>query len=229
MASTETVAQLVQLSSIVEKADGTLIAEAERPSRVGIVLSGTIVATWSAPDGRIVYVGLFGAGQFIGLSALRGGPNATGIDALTKVTVLAWPSHEFRAITDSDPAMSLDLLDLSNYAIQVLNHLIKLRTFTTAASRLAGLLLQYEAFCFSGEAPLIGRGQLSALAGVTPQMVNRILRKWEAAAIVRRVGASGLELLDRSALEAEAAPLQDFPAPAPTSHLASRIPRLRDR
>jgi hypothetical protein len=44
-------------------------------------------------------------------------------------------------------------------------------------------------------------------------MVSRILRKWEAAAIVRRVGASGLELLDRAGLEAEAAPLDDFPRP----------------
>jgi hypothetical protein len=45
-------------------------------------------------------------------------------------------------------------------------------------------------------------------------MVSRIFRKWEAAAIVRRLGASGLELLDRVALEAEAAPLKGFPPPA---------------
>jgi hypothetical protein len=86
-------------------------------------------------------------------------------------------------------------------------------------------LLQYEAFCFSTDAPLVARGQLAALAGVTPQMVSRILRKWEAAGIVRRVGASGLELLDRAALEAAAAPLADFPAPYPTSRLASMYPK----
>jgi hypothetical protein len=56
-------------------------------------------------------------------------------------------------------------------------------------------------------------------------MVSRIFRKWEAAAIIRLVGASGLELLDRMALEAEAAPLDDFPALARTSHLASPIPK----
>jgi CRP-like cAMP-binding protein len=225
MASTETVAKLVRASSFVEKASGTLMAEGERPSRVSLVLSGTVVGTWNAPDGRIAYVGFFGAPQFIGLTTLSGGPIATGIDALTQVTMLAWPSHEFRAIADADPALSLDLLELSIYGNQLLNHLIKLRTFTTAASRLAGLLLRYEAFCFSRDAPLVGRGNLSALAGVTPQMVSRILRKWEAAGIVRRVGASGLELLDRVALEAEAAPLEDFPAPDPTSRLAS-IPRM---
>ena len=32
--------------------------------------------------------------------------------------------------------------------------------------------------------------------------------------VVRRLGASGLELLDQVALEAEAAPLRGFPPPA---------------
>ena len=75
------------------------------------------------------------------------------------------------------------------------------------------MLLENEAYCF-GDAPLVPRGQLAALAGVTPQMVSRIFRKWEAASVVRRLGASGLELLDRVALEAEAAPLTGFPPPA---------------
>ncbi len=226
MASTETTARLVRASSIVEKkANGTIIAEGERPSRVGLLLSGTIVATWSAPDGRIVHVGLYGPGQFVGMGTLTGGPTATGVDALTDATILVWPSDEFRAIANADPALSLDLLDHLVYGAQLLIHLIRLQRFTPAASRLAGLLLRYEAFCFSRDAPLVARGQLSALAGVTPQMVSRILRKWEAAVIVRRVGASGLELLDRSALEAEAAPLDDFPAPYPTSRLASTFPK----
>ena len=204
MESTDTVARLVRASSLIERSEGTLMAEAERPSRVLLVLSGTVVATWSAPDGRIVHVGLWGPGQFIGLMTLSGGTMTTEVDALTRVTILTWPSQEFRAITDSDLAVSLDLLDRAVFAIQLLSHLIQRRTFTTAASRLAGLLLQYETVIFSRDSPLVARGQLSALAGVTPQMVGRILRKWEGAGIVRRIRGSGLELLDRVALEAEA-------------------------
>jgi Crp-like helix-turn-helix protein len=59
----------------------------------------------------------------------------------------------------------------------------------------------------------MGRWQLSALAGVTPRMVSTILRSWESAGIVRRLGKSGLEILDRRALEAEAPSVADFPAP----------------
>jgi CRP-like cAMP-binding protein len=225
MASSQTVDRLARTSSIVEKkASSTIVAEAEDPPRIGLVLSGTVVATWSAADGRVVHVGLYGSGQFVGMTTLTGEPTATGVDALTNVTALMWPSAEFRAIANADPALSLDLLDHLVYGTQLLIYLIRLRMFTPAASRLAGMLLRYEAFCFSPDAPLVARGQLSALAGVTPQMVSRIFRKWEAAAIVRRVGGSGLELLDRAALEHEAAPLDDFPPPEP-SHLASMSPR----
>jgi CRP-like cAMP-binding protein len=223
-ASPDTVTKLVRASSTVDQAKGVLLAQGERPSRVALVLSGTFVATWSAPDGRIaqgriVRVNVSGRGHFLGVTTLTGGAIEPGIDALTEATMLTWSSREFRAITDADLAVALDLLDQSIYAIRLLNHGIQLRTFTTAATRLAGVLLENEALCFSRDAPLVARGQLSALAGVTPQMVSRILRKWEAAAVVRRVGMSGLELLDRGGLQAEAAPLDDFPPPERRSQL----------
>ena len=224
MASANTVARLARASSIVEKASGTIIAEGEDPARVGVVLSGTVTATWSAPDGRVVHIGLYGPGQFIGMATLTGAPTATGIDALTRAAILVWPSHVFRAIADADKALSLDLLDHLVFGAGLLITLIRQRMFTPAASRLAGLLLRYEAFFFSRDAPRVPRSQLSAMAGVSPQMVSRIFRRWEAASIVRRVRASGLELLDRDALEAEAAPLDDFPPPVPGSRLSSVPP-----
>ena len=219
MASPDTVARLVRAGSFVEDARGTILEQAERPSRVALVLSGTFVGTWTAPDGRvadggIVQAEMSGPGQFLGVTTLRGAPIISGIDAVTPVTMLTWPSDAFRTITDSDLEVTRELLERSIYSIEVLNHLMQLRTFTPSTARLAGVLVRYEALCF-GDAPPMARAQLSDLASVTPQMVSRILRKWEAAAIVRRVGPTGLELLDRVALEAEAAPLADFPVPNP--------------
>jgi CRP-like cAMP-binding protein len=219
MASPKTVDRLVRAGVLVENARGTLLAQGERPARVALILSGTFIGTWTSADGRvadggIVHARLSGPSQFLGLTTLRGAPIISGIVAVTPVTVVTWLSDEFRAIAASDPAVLTGLLDSSIYAIQLLNYLMQLRTFTTAGSRLAGVLLQNETLCF-GDAPVMRRGQLSALAGVTSQMVSRILRKWEAAGIVRRIGATGLELLDRSALQAQALPLADFPVPDP--------------
>lgn len=227
MASSQTIARLVRTVSVLHKGPGLIVSEAESPSRVGLLLRGTVAVTWSAPDGRSMYAGLYGPRVFLGTATLSGGPIAAGIVGLTDVTMLRWSSQEFRQIAAADPAMALDLLDRSVYAVQALNHLIKVRAFTSAGTRLAGLLLRYESLCFSTDGPLVPRGQLSALAGVTPRMVSSILRHWEAAGIVRRIGASGLELVDRSALKAAAAPLDEFPPPDPATPGAWSVPSLR--
>ena len=217
MASAETLERLIRAMSVIRSGPGRIMSEAEVPSRVALVLRGTVAATWDSPDGQTVYAGLYGPHQFMGLATLAGGPMVVGIDALTKVTLLAWDTPTFRRIATADPPMAVDLLDRAIYAIQALNHLIKLRTYASARSRLAALLLRYEAICCSSDSPLVPRGQLSALAGVTPRMVSTILREWETAGVVRRYGTSGLELLDRNALKAESAALEAFTAPDPTS------------
>lgn len=194
---------------------GPILPESELPAHVALLLRGTIAATWDSPDGRTVLAGLYGAEMILGLATLTGSPIAAGVSAVTEVELLMWESGAFRKIVDADLAIALDVLDRSVYAVQALNHLIKVRTFTSAASRLAAVLLRYESFCFATDEPLIPRTKLSDLVGVTARMVSTILRRWEAAGIIRRVGSSGLELLDRSALDAEAAPLDDFPPPDP--------------
>ena len=217
MASPQTIDELVRAASVVRSGKAPLMTEAERPSRVGLVLTGTVVATWGAPDGRVLFAGIYGPGQVMGLTTLSGGTITVGIDPLTPTAVLTWDSRRFRSIADADPAMTANLLDRAVFATHALNHQIKIRVFTTASSRLAGLLIKYERLCFSESTPLVPRAQLGALAGVTVRRVSKILRDWEAAGIVARVGASGLVLLDREALAAEAAPLADFPPPDPTA------------
>jgi CRP/FNR family cyclic AMP-dependent transcriptional regulator len=215
MASGQTVEALARSASVVRTLRSELISEGEWPARVALVVKGNVAATWDAPDGRTELAGLWGPGQFIGIGTLGGGPMSVGIDALTPVTLLSWDSRQFRRIAAADPDMMANLLDRAIFAVHLLTHLGKIRAFTTARSRLAGLLIRYEALCFSNTSPVIARTQLGALTGVTPRMVNRILRTWEVAGTVRRVGVSGLQLVDRAALAAEAAPLDDFPAPEP--------------
>ena len=217
MASPGTIDGLARAASVTRSIKASLMSEDERPSRVALVLSGTVVATRNSPDGRTLFAGIYGAGQFLGLATLAGGTMTVGIDALTPVALLTWDSQRFRTIADADPAMTANLLDRAIFATQALNHQIKVRSFTNARSRLAGLLIKYEGLCFSEATPLVPRGQLGALASVTTRMVSRILRAWEAARIIARVGSTGLILLDRDALAAEAAPLADFPAPDPSA------------
>jgi CRP-like cAMP-binding protein len=216
MVSPKTTDDLIRTASVVRSSRAPLIAEDERPSRIGLVVSGTVVFTWSAPDGRTMFAGFYGPGQVMGLATLAGATATTGTDPLTAVTALTWDSRRFREIADADSALMGNLLDRAIFTGHALNHQIKLRTFTTARSRLARMIVRYERLFIAEGTALVPRTQLGALAGVTARMANRILHDWEAAGIVARVGLTGLVLLDRVALEAEAAPLADFPEPDPT-------------
>jgi CRP-like cAMP-binding protein len=191
--------------------------EAEAPARIAIILAGTVVATWEAPDGRRLFAGVYGPGQFMGAATLAGGPTTVGIEALTPIRLLEWRSEDFRGIAAQDSAFLADLLTRTVFAIHALNHMIKLRVFTTARARLAALLLEHEQLIFSRGRPLLPMSQLAALAGVTPRMVSRIMHGWEEDAVLRRSGRAGLVLLDRARLIAEAAPLELIEAPDPSS------------
>jgi hypothetical protein len=143
------------------------------------------------------------------------GARAIAADAVGRrwATILTWSSREFRAITDSDLAVALDLLEQSIYAIHLLNHGIQLRTFTTAATRLAGVFigkrgsLLLEGDAARGARPTLGSRRRHAADG-EPDPAQVGSRGDRASS-----WASGLELLDRAGLEAEAAPLDDFRRP----------------
>jgi CRP-like cAMP-binding protein len=201
---------------VVALPSGPVYTEAESPARIAIVLSGTVVATWESPDGRTMFAGVYGPGQFMGAATLAGGPTTVGIQALTPNRLLEWRSADFRAIAALDIAFLADLLTRTVFAIQALNHLIKVRVFTTARARLAALLLEHEQLVFSRR-PMLPMSQLAALAGVTPRMVSRIIHDWEGEKVLRRSGQVGLVLLDRARLIAEAAPLDLIEAPDPSS------------
>ena len=216
MVSPKTIDDLTRSASVVRSSRAPLIAEDERPARIGLVVGGTVVFTWNAPDGRTMFAGFYGPGQVMGLGTLAGATATTGTDPLTPVTALIWDSRRFRDIADGDIALMGNLLDRAIFAGHALNHQIKLRTFTTARSRLASMLVRYDRLLFGAGSAGVPRSQLGALAGVTPRMVSTIVCDWEMAGIVSRVGSTGLVLLDRAALAAEAAPLADFPEPDPT-------------
>jgi CRP-like cAMP-binding protein len=217
MASPTTIDDLTRSASLTRSTRAPLIAEDERPASIGLVVSGTVVFTWSAPDGRTMFAGFYGPGQVMGLATLAGATATTGTDPLTPVTALIWNSRRFRDIADADIGLMGNLLDRAIFTGHALNHQIKIRTFTTARSRLASLLIRYERLFFAEGSALVPRNQLGALAGVTARMVSTIVCDWETTGIVTRVGSTGLILLDRDALAAEAAPLRDFPGPDPTA------------
>jgi CRP-like cAMP-binding protein len=181
--------------------DGARSSEPE----IMLVLEGHVAVVQRAPDGRVAILGLFGPGGLIGLATIDGVPQAIALEALDAVVLAAWPSLMVREVAERDPGMLLDVVDQLVTRVRGAMFLLERQTFATSSMRLASALLRNEALVFSMEQPRVARSQVAAFAGVSREMAGRILRRWERAGIIRRVGQSGLVLVDRQSLEGEAA------------------------
>jgi CRP-like cAMP-binding protein len=181
-----------------------------------LIVEGQVAVAQDAPDGRASYLGVVGSGSLVGLATLDGGAQLIELDALgTPVVMVAWPGEAVRTIAEGDRGLLLDLVDQLAYRFRSCMLLLERQTFAPSRARLASFLLRHESLVASPESRLVRR-QMAALAGVSQEMVGRILRRWERDGIVKRVGTSGLAVMDRRRLQDEAAPADSLgPRPTP--------------
>jgi CRP-like cAMP-binding protein len=175
-----------------------------RTPTIYLILSGQVAVSQATADGRVSVLGLYGPGTLVGLTTFAGGPDLLGLEAVTATSGVAWPSDHIREVAEQDCAMLQDVLEQFVHRVRLTLGLLEQQTFATARARLAAFMARHEQLVFSPGTPAIGRAQLSAMVGVSREMTSRILRGWERAEIVGRVGRSGLILVDRRRLEAEA-------------------------
>jgi CRP-like cAMP-binding protein len=198
-----------------------------RPARSGkpeivLVLDGHVAIVQNAPDGREAFLGVVGRGTIVGLATLNGETASVATEALDPVVFATWPAELVREIAQRDPGMMLDVVDHLVHAVRLALVLLEQGRFATASARLASFLLRHEDLVFSGRRPRILRSQLAAAAGVSREMSGRILRRWERAGIIRRIGKTRLALVDRQGLALEAAGADNLaPAPRPPTEIAS--------
>ena len=170
-----------------------------------LVLEGHVAVLQRSPDGRVAILGVYGQGGLIGLATIDGVHQSAALEALDDVVMATWPALTVREVAAQDPGMLLDVVDQLVTRARGAMFLLERQTFATASMRLASSLLRNERLIFAGGPPVIARSRLAGLAGVSREMASRILRRWERADIIRRVGQTGLVLMDRQRLEAEAA------------------------
>jgi CRP-like cAMP-binding protein len=177
-----------------------------------LVVEGHVAFAQYAPDGRVSYLGVYGSGTFVGLATVDGEEQPLELEALGPVVMLGWPAELVRTIAQGDPGFLIDLVDHLAYRVRLGLLLLQRQTFAPARARLASFLLRNESLVSAPTSRLLRR-HMAALAGVSREMVGRILRRWEREGIVERVDG-GLVLVDRDRLEEEAAAADDL-APEP--------------
>jgi CRP-like cAMP-binding protein len=204
-ATSESIRSLAETYTVRAIGPGILDDRPSTGPEILLVLDGHIAVVQRIADGREAILGVYSRGGIAGLAMIDGVQQSAVFEALDDVVLAVWSSTSVRDIAKADPGMLLDIVDLLVARVRGALFLLERQTFTTASMRLASALLRNEDLAFAPARPRFVRSQLAALAGVSREMTGRIMRRWEREGILMRVGQTGLVLVDRVRLEAEAA------------------------
>jgi CRP/FNR family transcriptional regulator len=127
--------------------------------------------------------------------------------ALADSTLCLFTRDRYEAAVERFPALGKALLRRASEDLFESRALIALMTGRTSRQRVAGFLLAManaasDSPCHPAQSfdLMLTRGELAALLGLTIETVSRQLTKLERDGIIRRKGASGIELVDAARL-----------------------------
>lgn len=177
----ETLAGVSQTCSY-EK-DATIIHQGADLGQVGIIISGIVKLTNIGMDGRHTVVALLEKGSLIG--SLTGSSSRFAYEAASPVAICTMPQLAFKRILKAHPEVACRVLELSMKRSEEVQEWLTLFNCRTTQQRLAGYLhalaLSQLPIAISEEAfPLeipIGRKDLAAYLGTTPETLSRNFRR----------------------------------------------------
>lgn len=181
---------------------GGIVSQGFEPLVV-LCVRGHLGGWRSDPDGKRQMIRIVGPADLLNLAALRRGPSPIDLVGLDSGLVAVWSGELLLGLARRDPGLGVDLLGHAIAGTQRLAERVDRMTFDSVTRRLARILWVQRDLLF-GQRPLLSRPELADLAGATREMTGRVIRDLEERGIVRRVGPTGLELLDPDALRDEA-------------------------
>lgn len=128
--------------------------------------------------GQQMTVNLLGAGDIFGEIALLDGRSRTADAVVMEDTEMFFlPRRDFLKLLSSDPAISLQLIELLCARLRNVLERIEETTFLPAATRLARRILTL-AIDYGTEVRAT-QDELASLSGITRETVNRQLQRWK--------------------------------------------------
>ncbi len=187
----------------------TLFAAGESAQRCATLIRGALKIATSDAEGNESILSLVHPSGFIG--ELFAPFPSYEVTALTDSEVCLFSRSAFEEAATRHPALGLALLHRAQEDLHDARALLDLSRRRSAGARLAGLLLAFaraasDSPCHASrlvELPL-SRGEMAGMLGLTIETVSRQLGALEAAGVIRRHGARGIEVLDPPRLAAHA-------------------------
>ena len=172
------------------------------------VLEGEVAVVTSSPSGNEIVLTILDPGDWFGeVAILAGAPNSHDAVARGNCEVALIPTTAFKQLLARQPELHGRFVKLLADRVRMLIDIIEDFTSLPIAARLAKRVLAMTDTHTMGSVARRGRvsqEEYALLVGATRQSVNQELRRWEKAGWIR-IGYGGVEVLDRKALEREAA------------------------
>lgn len=192
----------------------TLIWEGDDAPVVANVIDGMMKLTTATGDGRELIVGVSFPSDFIGRPF--GASSSNSVTALTDAELCVFTRGNFDSFAKSHPALEHELLERTLTELDRTRQWMLLLGRKSAGEKVASFLLEMSRrlsrqTCEAGIGPTdrfelpLSRQQTADILGLTIETVSRQLGRLREAGIIVTPDRRTIGILNRSALEAEAA------------------------
>lgn len=171
-----------------------------------IVLSGTLKVCVDASTGREVVLDYLGPGEIIGeIAVFDGKPRTANVIVIEAAELVVLQRCVVLPFLEKYPAASLRIIEMLCDKIRHTNAIVQYSTAISKAPRLAlGLLRLLDEHGIEGDDGIslsfrISQTKLGNYVNISRESVNRQLREWEEAGMVK-VGRSSISIQDQDAL-----------------------------
>lgn len=191
----------------------TLCIEGDSATHVFVLVEGWVKVLSVTGDGRETVLALRGEGDIVGETAgeTAGQRNAT-IEAINAVHALIISYARFSSFLDTHSGASGAYRRMMTHRWNDSDALLRRRTFTSGAQRLAGLLLDLAGQLGTQTDGVIevalplSQEEIASLAGTSRATVARALSNWRKRGFIR-TGQRRITLIDMPALRKAAGPI----------------------
>jgi CRP/FNR family transcriptional regulator, cyclic AMP receptor protein len=164
------------------------------------VYSGTVEISVPSVDGRNAVVNLIKEGEIFGeIALLDGRPRTADAVAFVDCTLMVIDRREFLPLLREQPDIALKLLEILCARVRRTTEQVEELMFLNLRDRLAKTLLRLSDAASPPGRLAITQRELSEIAGLSREEVNKQLQVWSKDALVR-LERGGIVVLKRAAL-----------------------------
>lgn len=185
----------------------TLIKAGDPGNSMMIVLSGTLKICISSSSGREVVLDYLGPGGIIGeIAVFDGKPRTASVIAIEDAELIVLQRRFVLPFLEKNPMAALRIIEMLCDKIRRTNALVQDGTSVPKAPKLArGILRLLEEHGVRQEGSIsigfrLSQTELGNYVNISRENVNRQLREWEDAGLVR-VSRGNVTILDEAALQ----------------------------